>query len=57
MDLGRRLLNQSLEEFSLTLRRVPAETLAAVVAEQADVAVDGPAGVVALLTALADGAA
>ena len=33
VGLGRRLLSQALEEFSLTLRRVPAETLAAVVAE------------------------
>ena len=31
VDLGRRLLNQSLEEFSLTLRKVPAETIDAVV--------------------------
>jgi RelA/SpoT family (p)ppGpp synthetase len=31
VDLGRRLLNQSLEEFSLNLRKVPAETVDAVV--------------------------
>jgi RelA/SpoT family (p)ppGpp synthetase len=31
VDLGRRLLNQSLEEFSLNLRKVPAETIDAVV--------------------------
>jgi RelA/SpoT family (p)ppGpp synthetase len=29
VDLGRRLLNQALEEFSLSLRKVPAETVAA----------------------------
>jgi RelA/SpoT family (p)ppGpp synthetase len=33
VDLGRRLLNQSLEEFSLSVRKVPAEALAAVVQE------------------------
>jgi RelA/SpoT family (p)ppGpp synthetase len=31
VDLGRRLLNQALEEFSLSLRKVPAETLDALV--------------------------
>jgi len=31
VDLGRRLLNQALEEFSLGLRRIPAETIDAVV--------------------------
>jgi len=31
VDLGRRLLNQALEEFSLGLRKIPAETLDAVV--------------------------
>jgi RelA/SpoT family (p)ppGpp synthetase len=31
VDLGRRLLNQSLEEFSLSLRKIPAETIDAVV--------------------------
>ena len=31
MDLGRRLLNQALEEFSLSLRKVPAETIDALV--------------------------
>jgi (p)ppGpp synthase/HD superfamily hydrolase len=29
VDLGKRLLNQALEEFSLSLRKVPAETVAA----------------------------
>ena len=33
IDLGKRLLNQSLEEFSLTLRKIPAEAVNAVVAE------------------------
>jgi guanosine-3',5'-bis(diphosphate) 3'-pyrophosphohydrolase len=33
VDLGKRLLNQSLEEFSLSVRKVPAETLAAVVSD------------------------
>ncbi|MCC7348743.1 MAG: bifunctional (p)ppGpp synthetase/guanosine-3',5'-bis(diphosphate) 3'-pyrophosphohydrolase [Variibacter sp.] len=33
IDLGKRLLNQALEEFSLTLRKVPQESIAAVVAE------------------------
>jgi GTP diphosphokinase / guanosine-3',5'-bis(diphosphate) 3'-diphosphatase len=31
VDLGRRLLNQALEEFSLSLRKVPAETIDALV--------------------------
>ena len=31
VDLGRRLLNQSLEEFSLSLRKIPAETIDEVV--------------------------
>src|SRR5512137_1281758 len=31
VDLGRRLLNQALEEFSLSLRKIPAETIDAVV--------------------------
>ncbi|HEX9208201.1 MAG TPA: RelA/SpoT family protein, partial [Steroidobacteraceae bacterium] len=31
VDLGRRLLNQALEEFSLSLRKLPAETIDAVV--------------------------
>jgi guanosine-3',5'-bis(diphosphate) 3'-pyrophosphohydrolase len=31
VDLGRRLLNQALEEFSLTLRKIPAEAIDAVV--------------------------
>ncbi len=34
-DLGRRLLNQALEEFSLNLRKVPAETIDAVVRDLA----------------------
>jgi RelA/SpoT family (p)ppGpp synthetase len=33
VDLGRRLLNQAMEEFSLNLRRVPAETIDEVVRE------------------------
>ncbi len=33
IDLGKRLLNQSLEEFSLTLRKIPADAVAAVVGE------------------------
>ena len=33
IDLGKRLLNQSLEEFSLTLRKVPQASMAAVVTE------------------------
>ncbi len=33
VDLGKRLLNQALEEFSLSVRKVPAETLDAVVRE------------------------
>ena len=33
IDLGKRLLNQSLEEFSLTLRKIPSEPVAAVVVE------------------------
>jgi RelA/SpoT family (p)ppGpp synthetase len=33
IDLGKRLLNQALEEFSLTLRKVSADSIAAVVAE------------------------
>jgi guanosine-3',5'-bis(diphosphate) 3'-pyrophosphohydrolase len=33
VDLGRRLLNQALEEFALNLRRVPAETIDEVVRE------------------------
>ncbi len=33
VDLGKRLLNQALEEFSLTLRKIPSESIDAVVAE------------------------
>jgi len=33
IDLGKRLLNQALEEFSLTLRKVPQASMAAVIAE------------------------
>jgi RelA/SpoT family (p)ppGpp synthetase len=33
VDLGRRLLNQALEEFSLTLRKVPAETIEALLSD------------------------
>jgi GTP diphosphokinase / guanosine-3',5'-bis(diphosphate) 3'-diphosphatase len=33
VDLGKRLLNQALEEFSLTLRKIPTEAIDAVVAE------------------------
>ncbi|HET9693615.1 MAG TPA: bifunctional GTP diphosphokinase/guanosine-3',5'-bis pyrophosphate 3'-pyrophosphohydrolase [Steroidobacteraceae bacterium] len=33
IELGKRLLNQALEEFSLTLRKIPADSIAAVVAE------------------------
>ena len=33
MELGRRLLNQALEEFSLSLRKVPAEAIDALVRE------------------------
>ncbi len=33
VELGKRLLNQALEEFSLTLRKIPADSVAAVVAE------------------------
>ncbi len=33
VDLGKRLLNQALEEFSLTLRKIPAVSIDAVVAE------------------------
>jgi RelA/SpoT family (p)ppGpp synthetase len=33
VELGKRLLNQALEEFSLTLRKIPAESMDAVVAE------------------------
>jgi guanosine-3',5'-bis(diphosphate) 3'-pyrophosphohydrolase len=33
VELGKRLLNQALEEFSLTLRKIPSEAVAAVVAE------------------------
>ena len=33
VDLGKRLLNQALEEFSLTLRKIPAEAIDGVVAE------------------------
>jgi (p)ppGpp synthase/HD superfamily hydrolase len=33
VDLGKRLLNQALEEFSLSLRKIPAETIDAVVRE------------------------
>jgi RelA/SpoT family (p)ppGpp synthetase len=33
VELGKRLLNQALEEFSLTLRKIPSESVAAVVAE------------------------
>jgi RelA/SpoT family (p)ppGpp synthetase len=35
VELGKRLLNQALEEFSLTLRKVPAEAMASVVKELA----------------------
>ena len=33
VDLGKRLLNQALEEFSLTLRKIPSESIDTVVAE------------------------
>ncbi|MGL6222916.1 MAG: bifunctional GTP diphosphokinase/guanosine-3',5'-bis pyrophosphate 3'-pyrophosphohydrolase [Steroidobacteraceae bacterium] len=33
VDLGKRLLNQALEEFTLTLRKIPSESIDAVVAE------------------------
>ncbi len=33
IELGKRLLNQALEEFSLTLRKIPADAVAAVVAD------------------------
>jgi RelA/SpoT family (p)ppGpp synthetase len=33
VDLGKRLLNQALEEFSLTLRKIPADSVVSVVAE------------------------
>ena len=33
IELGKRLLNQALEEFSLTLRKIPQDSVAAVVAE------------------------
>jgi RelA/SpoT family (p)ppGpp synthetase len=33
VELGKRLLNQALEEFALTLRKIPGESVAAVVAE------------------------
>ncbi len=33
VELGKRLLNQALEEFALTLRKIPAESIAGVVAE------------------------